>query len=198
MAKITRMGLFVTRFVAFNLDRYDTDPVMKPLFVGLTESELVFEDMVLAVKGARSTTIKSKSRNFVGYNQRWTAAEINDIDAFVMTDYEATENLAEVLTKNVPGIYAYMDADGVTLKIIVLVPRSTVLGDRPTVAKAMLIEALRFDILNKDITAYEDKITFNAPCMWGDVKFDIAADTIVHVTGKEYGQLTYPEDLVID
>lgn len=197
MAKTTRMGLFVTRFVAFNLDRYDTDPVMKPLFVGLTESELIFEDMVLAIKGARSTTIKSKSRNFVGYNQRWTAAEINDIDAFVMTDYEVAENLEAVMTKNVPGLYAYTDADGVTLKIIVLVPRATVLGDRPAVAKAMMIEALRFDILNKDITVNESQITVNAPCMWGDIVFDIAADTIVRITGKEYGQLTYPEDLVI-
>lgn len=196
MAKTTRMGLFVDRFVAFNLDRYADNPAMEALFIGLTESELVFEDMVLAAHGARSTTIKSKSRNFVGYNQRWTAAEINDPNAFVMTDYEVGENLVTIMAKNVPGMYAYVDDDGVTTKIIILVPRNTAINDRPVVARAMMIEALRFDIMNKDIMTDPTKITVNAPCMWGDLKFDIAADTIVKIKAKEYGQLTYPENLL--
>lgn len=197
MAKTTRMGLFVERFVAYNLDRYADNPTMHALFVGLTEPELAFEDMVLAVNGVRSSTIKCRSRNFVGYNQRWTAAELNDPNAYTMTDYQVADNLAVIQAKSTPGLYAYKEADGFTVKVIVLVPRNTAVSDRPSVAKAMFIEALRFDIMNKDLSANATKIVVNAPCMYGDIAFDIAADTIVQIVNVDYGQLTHPEDLEV-
>lgn len=195
MAKATRLSMIVERFITFNLDRYADDAIKLPLFTGLTEEDLVFEDMVLATLGKRVATVRSPTRSFVGYNQRWTAAEINDPHAFQLTEEDPIPSKAIALNKSDPGVYLYEEGDD--FKILILIPRNTPEANKNIVAVQMFKDALLFETLSLDVTVSNGAVTINAPCMWGSVSFDLAASPIVQIGAKEYGQLTHPEDLVL-
>lgn len=195
MAKATRLSMIVDRFVSYNYERYRNDPIKSLFFIDLKEEELVFEDMVLAAKGVRSSTIRSPTREFVGYNQRWVAAEINNPHAFELTEEEVIESEVIALNKSEPGVYVYMD--GNDTKILILVPRDTPVANRDTVATTMFVNALLFDTLPSDIVVRDNQVVITGPCMWGGVKFAPASDPIMQIGTKQYGQLTHPEDLVI-
>lgn len=193
MAKATRMGLFVDRFVAFNLNRYTDDPVMKPLFTGLTEGDLTFEALTGTGTAVRSVTVKSASRNFIGVNQTWRAAEINDVNGYDLTEPGTLADLAAVEAKTVPGVYAYFDADGTTVKVAVLLAFDVAEEDQPAAAKAAFDSAVRVTLLPEDFTAAAGVITVDAPTVHGEVVYALATEAVHVIPDTDYGQLAFPE-----
>lgn len=193
MAKATRMGLFVDRFVAFNLNRYTDDPVMKPLFTGLTEADLTFEALTGTGTAKRSVTVKSTARNFIGVNQTWTAAEVNDDKGFDLAEPGIAADLAAVQAKTVPGVYAYHDTDGTTVKIMVLLAHDVALEDQQTTAKSAFDTAIRVTLLPAEITSDATSVSVDAPTVYGTVLFALATEAVHVIPDTDYGQLTFPE-----
>lgn len=196
MAKSSRMSLFVTRFVAYNLERYKDDPAKKALFTGLTESELTFETLTMGANGLRSTTIKSASRRFIGLNQSWTAADVNSAKAFEMSDNQLYPDLATLKEQTVPGVYAYQDADGKTTKICILLPYNTAAADQPESAKSAFLTNLKYETVGSDVTVDSDSVNINAPCIVGEVKFELARVAVFNIPDTDYGQLEHKQDAV--
>lgn len=195
MAKATRMGLFVDRFVAFNLDRYKDDAPMKALFTGLTESELTFESLTGSGTGVRSLTVKSSSRNFIGINQTYHAADLHDVNGYDLADPLTQPNLASVLAKSTPGVYAYKDVDGTTDRIMVLLAYGTAVGSQQAAAKAAFTTAVRVVVLGSEIVSDATKLTVDGPCIYGQIPFALGVEPIITIPDTDYGQLTHPEDL---
>lgn len=193
MAKSSRMSLFVTRFVAYNLDRYKNDSAKLALFTGLTESELTFESLTMGANGLRSTTVKSASRRFLGLNQSWVAADINAPKAFEMSDNSLYPDYATLKEQTVPGIYAYLDADGKSTKICILLASNTAVADQPAAAKSAFLTAIKYETIGSEVTTDSDSVNINAPCIVGEVKFDLARVAVFDIPATDYGQLTYPE-----
>jgi len=195
MAKATRMGLFVDRFVAFNLDRYKDDAPMKALFTGLTESELTFESLTGSGTGVRSLTVKSASRNFIGINQTYHAADLHDVNGYDLVDPLTQPNKAAVLAKSVPGVYCYKDTDSTTDRIMVLLPYGMAVGSQQAAAKTAFTTAVRVVVSGSEIVSDATKLTVDGPCIYGVIPFALASEAIITIPDTDYGQLTYPEDL---
>jgi hypothetical protein len=194
MAKSSRMSLFVTRFVAFNLNRYKDDAEKKALFDGLTEAELSFEDITSGANGLRSATVKSAARRFIGLEQSWTAANPNSARGYDMTDATVYEDFDAVKALVVPGTYAFLDEDGTTTKIAILLPHGTAEADRPAAAKAAFATALKYDTLDQEVTADATTVSIDAPCIWGSVVHAVAQAEVFTIPDTDYGQLTFPEE----
>lgn len=193
MAKATRMGLFVDRFIAFNLDRYQDNPEMKALFTGLNESELTFEALTGAGTATRSLTVKSTSRNFIGVNQTYLAADLHDVNGYSLTDPVVAPDLATVLAKTVPGVYAYKDADGTTDKIIVLLAHDVALEDQQEAAKLAFDTAVLVTVAGDEITSDANSLTIDGPTVYGVINFALATEAVITIPVTDYGQLAFPE-----
>lgn len=191
---LSRMNLFFNRFVAFNLDRYQDDAEMLPLFQGLQENELTFEALTGTGADTRSLTVKSVSRNFMGVNQTYHAAELNNVRAYSMVEPGVVApTLADLDEKTVPGVYAYLDADGVTTKIMILIDDKAEVGTDAAAAIEALTSAFKYDLLPGDITSGADALTIEAPCFYGVLSFKRAAAEVLVIPATDYGQLEFPE-----
>ena len=195
MAKTTRMGLFVERFIAFNLTRYANDAAMKALFTGLKESELTFDTLTGSGTAMRSLTVRSATRHFVGEDQTYRAANIHVATGYDLVEPEIQPNLAAVLAKSAPGVYAYKDADGTTDKIIVLLEDGTSPGVQQATARAIFINAFHVVVLANDIVTDASKLTVDSPCVYGIIPFAVGEPAIITIPDTDYGQLTNPQDL---
>lgn len=195
MAKTTRMGLFVERFIAFNLTRYANDAAMKALFTGLKESELTFDTLTGSGTALRSLTVRSATRHFVGADQSYRAASIHVPEGYDLIEPDIKPNLADVLAKSKPGVYAYKDADGTTNRIIVLLEHGTSVSTQQAVARAMFTAAFHVVVLANDITTDATKLVVDGPCVYGIIPFAVGEPAIVIIPDTDYGQLTNPEDL---
>lgn len=193
MAKATRMGLFVDRFISFNLTRYENDAPMKALFTGLTEGDLTFEALTGTGTGVRSLTVKSTSRNFIGVNQTYLAADLQDVNGYDLTDPVVAADKATVLAKTVPGVYAYKDVDGTTDKIIVLLAHDVAVGDQQATAKTAFTTAVRVDVQGSEITSDATTLTVDGPTIYGVIEFALATEAVINIPDTDYGQLTFPE-----
>lgn len=193
MAKATRMGLFVDRFIAFNLTRYENDAPMKALFTGLTEADVTFEALTGTGVGVRSLTVKSISRNFIGVNQTYLAADLHDVNGYDLTDPVVAADKDAVLALTVPGVYAYKDTDGTTDKIMVLLAHDVELADQQTAAKAAFDAAVRVTLQPADMTSSATTITVDGPTVYGVIDFALATEAVINIPDTDYGQLTFPE-----
>jgi hypothetical protein len=187
------MGLFVDRFIEFNLDRYKDDVPMKALFTGLTESDLSFELLAGSGTNVRSLTVKSATRNFIAVNQTYHAADLHNADGYDLVDPVVQADLATVKAQSTPGVYAYKDVDGVTDKIIVLLPYGTAVGAQQAAAKVAFTTAVHVVIQGSDIVSDAAKLTVDGPTIYGQIPFALGVQAIITIPDTDYGQLTYPE-----
>lgn len=193
MAKATRMGLFVDRFISFNETRYAGNAEMLALFTGLTEADVTFEALTGTGTGIRSLTVKSISRNFIGVNQTYLAADLHDVNGYDLTDPVVAADKDAVLALTVPGVYAYKDTDGITDKIMVLLAHDVALEDQQTAAKAAFDAAVRVTLQPADMTTTATTITVDGPTVYGVIDFALATEAVINIPDTDYGQLTFPE-----
>lgn len=195
MAKTTRMGPFIERFIAFNLTRYANDAPMRALFTDLLESDLTFSALTGRGTGIRSLTVRSTTRHFIGVDQTYRAADIHVPDKYTLADPEIQPNLAAVLAKVTPGLYAYKDIDGVTNRIMVILEYGTAVAVQQATARELFSTAFQVMTTVADITSDSKKLTVDGPCVYGVIPFALGEPPIVMIPDTDYGQLTYPEDL---
>lgn len=157
MAKLSRFNLIGSKFTVYNLDRYSSNPTDHSHFVGLTDDDLIFEDVVIGAVTVpdRSATIRSTTKGLIGHNQVWKARLLAQaVDQF---DYEQVPVAAAQLdlqTYATPGVYRYLDGNGI-VNICVVLPKGAPTGPaaRGQAVVAILMDKLKIACVSTDIVA---------------------------------------------
>lgn len=187
--------LFLNKFVEINQDRYSDDPEMLPLFDNLTLSEITISDLVPGVPEAQTATVSSASRNFRGIQQAWLPAFLDAPNAFTLLNKEAPlASVNDLGSQTVEGVYGYLDADGVTVRVGVVLPSDTDAGTREVNAKATFQSAYKYVIADNELTVDADSIniTMNAYTR-GEIPHVVALVAPKVIPATDYGRLEYPE-----
>lgn len=185
--------LFLNKFVEVNLDRYQNDPEMLPLFQNLTVSEITISDLTPGVPELQTATVTSVSRNFRGITQQWLPAFLDSPNAFVLKNKGAPlADAAALADQTTPGAYIY--TDGADTRVGLVLSASSTSGTQEADAKAVFTDAYRYviDADEVETTTTTVAVTLNAYTR-GSLVYAIGKEPVKIVPPTDYGRLEYPE-----
>lgn len=200
MAAKAHMALFFERFVKFNLNRYQNDPVYLPLFQGLTLSDVTIDDITeisQPVAGSRRATVTSISRNFRGIEQDWTPAVAETTPKLYTLLNTAADPLADLATaqeQTTPGLYAYLDADGVTVKVVVVIGADVESADFATAVGQVLRAGLKYDIPIFDVPDGGHTVVLTGVTFGGTLEWVQGTAPVIVIPPTYYGVLDGGDD----
>lgn len=192
MAAKTHMRLFVEVFTRFNLDRYENDPVMLPLFQGLTEADVTVTDITAIsqpIAGSRRSTVTSLSRNFKGIEQDWSpaVAETTPTLFIVVNTGGPLADLNELETQTTPGVYTY--SEGATTKVGVVIGADVEEADFATAVEAVLRAGLVYDIPTVNVPNGGTTIVLTGDTFSGTLEWVQGTAPVIVIPPTYYGVL---------
>lgn len=176
-AKLNPLILLLAPFVAKNQEIYANDAEMLASFDNLELSDLKIGE-ITKVDGVHTAHIDSKTRNFVGPDQKWRPASVHSDKVFELVTGEILEDKSAVAEITVPGVYSYLTEAGES-KHIIVIPADTAVTDEFTAAVAVLEAALLYDLPNEQFGLGDGVIVVNGDTITGEVEYATAKAAMI-------------------
>lgn len=176
-AKLNPLILLLGPFVAKNQEIYANDPAMLASFDNLTLDDLKI-GQITKVDGVHAAHIDSKTRNFVGPDQKWRPASVHSDKVFELVSGEILDDKAAVAEITVPGVYTYLSEEGES-KHIIVIPNGTGTDDAFGAAVTVLEAALLYDLPNDQFSLGDGVILVNGDTITGEVEYAVAKAAMI-------------------